>query len=116
MAQSVKHLTLDFGSGHDLTVREFVPHLGSDHMEPAWDSLSLALSAPPLLSLSLSLKINNFFNPKKISKVIVANFSPRSTIYPIQFLLLYTLSTSKVQPLLIFPRHVHACVCVCVCV
>ena len=28
MAQSVKHLTLDFGSGHDLTVREFKPHVG----------------------------------------------------------------------------------------
>ena len=25
VAQLVKHLTLDFGSGHDLTVREFEP-------------------------------------------------------------------------------------------
>ena len=29
MAQSVKLPTLDFGSGHDLRVREFEPHTGS---------------------------------------------------------------------------------------
>ena len=65
VAQSAKRLTLDFSSGHDLTVREFKPHirLCADGMEPAWDSLSL-LSLPLLcafslsLSLSLSLKIN----------------------------------------------------------
>ena len=28
MAQSVKHLTVDFSSGHGLTVREFKPHVG----------------------------------------------------------------------------------------
>ena len=51
MAQSVKHPTLDFGSGHDLTVHEFEPHIGAvDSAGPAWDSLS----APPLLSHSLS--------------------------------------------------------------
>ena len=27
VAQSVKHLTLDFGSGHDLLVHEFEPHV-----------------------------------------------------------------------------------------
>ena len=49
MAQSVKRLTLDFGSGHDLTVCEFEPQvrLSSDSVEPAWDPLSLSLSAPP---------------------------------------------------------------------
>ena len=41
VAQSVKRLTLGFGSGHDLTVREFEPH---DSVEPDWDSLSLPLS------------------------------------------------------------------------
>ena len=53
MAQSVKRQTLDFGSGHDLTVREFEPCMGlcADSVEPAWDSLSP-------FSLSLSLKIN----------------------------------------------------------
>ena len=56
VAQSAKHPTLDFGSGHDLIVREFEPHirLCTDGAEPAWDSLSLSLSAPPLLALSLS--------------------------------------------------------------
>ena len=50
MVQSVKHLTFGFDSGHDLTVREFEPHVGlcADSVEPAWDSVSL--------SLSLSLK------------------------------------------------------------
>ena len=62
MAQSVKHLILDFSSGRNLTVREFEPRFGlcADSMESAWDSLSPSLSAPsPLvLSLSLSFKIN----------------------------------------------------------
>ena len=48
--------TLGFGSGHDLVVCGFKPHIGlcADGAEPAWDSLSL--SAPPLLVLSFSLK------------------------------------------------------------
>ena len=46
VAQSVKSPTLDFGSGHDLMVREFEPRigLGTDSTEPAWVSLSLSLS------------------------------------------------------------------------
>ena len=46
VAQSVKRLTLDFCSGHDLTVRGFEPHieLCADSTEPAWDSFSLSLS------------------------------------------------------------------------
>ena len=28
VVQSSKHLTLDFGTGHDLTVLEFKPHVG----------------------------------------------------------------------------------------
>ena len=40
-----------FGSGHDLTVREFNSHIGlcAESVEPAWDSfsLSLSLSVPP---------------------------------------------------------------------
>lgn len=45
---SVTHLTVDFSSGHDLTVCEFEPHirLCDDSSEPALDSPSL--SAPPL--------------------------------------------------------------------
>ena len=52
VAQSVKRLTLDFQSGHDLGVCEFEPHIGlhADSAEPAWDSLSLPLSLSPFLS------------------------------------------------------------------
>ena len=59
MAQSIEHLALNFGSGHDLTVCELEPQTGLcvDSMEPAWDFLS-PVSAPPRLRLSLSLKIN----------------------------------------------------------
>ena len=63
MAQSVKHLTLHFGSGHDLTVHEFKPHirLRAGSVEPAW-ILSLPLSAPPQLPLSVKLnKLKKYF-------------------------------------------------------
>ena len=60
MAQAVRHLTLDLGSGHDLIVCGFEPRIGlcADGAEPAWDSVSLSLSAPSTHSLSLPLKIN----------------------------------------------------------
>ena len=62
VTESVKHLTVDFGADHALTVYEFEPCVGlsADSVEPAWDSLSLSLTAPPLLVLCLSLshKIN----------------------------------------------------------
>ena len=37
VAQSVKRLTLDFGSGHDLTLHEFEPRVGlyAVSVEPA---------------------------------------------------------------------------------
>ena len=53
VAQSVKHPTLDFSSGPDLTVNEFEP--GIRLHTPVWNllgMLTLSLSAPPLLSLS----------------------------------------------------------------
>ena len=60
-SQMVKRLTLDPGSGHDLTVRGLEPHTGlwADGAEPAWDSVSPSLCPSPLvhtrvLSLSLS--------------------------------------------------------------
>ena len=58
VAQSVKRLTFDFGSGHDLTVCEIGPHIGlrADNTETAWVSVSPSLSAPPTLVLCLSLK------------------------------------------------------------
>ena len=42
MAQLVKCQTLDFGSGHDLTVCEFKPHIRffADRVETAWDILN----------------------------------------------------------------------------
>ena len=65
MALLVKRLTLDFGSGHDLTVWETEPLVGSVltvQTEPAWDSLSPSLSAPaPLMRThghTLSFKTN----------------------------------------------------------
>ena len=52
----------NFGPGHDLTVREFEPHIGSvltaGNLEPPSESVSpsLSLSVPPLPMLCLSLK------------------------------------------------------------
>ena len=64
-AQSVK---CDFSSGHDLTVREFKPHMGLSALstEPTSDPpLSLPLPPTHRLSLSLSLsKINTHFLKK----------------------------------------------------
>ena len=57
VAQSVGCLTLDFGSGHDLTVCAFESHI-SLCTQCLGFFLSLSLSAPPVLSLSLSLEIN----------------------------------------------------------
>ena len=54
----VKPQTLDFGSGHDLAVLGFEPHvrLCADSVKPAWDSVFLSLClSPTWLSLS---KIN----------------------------------------------------------
>ena len=61
MAQSVERPPLGFRSDHDLTAREIEPDIGlrADSVEPAWDSLSPSLSAPPLLALSLSQKLTN---------------------------------------------------------
>ena len=60
MAQPVKRPALGFGSRHDVTVSEFESHIGlrADSAEPAWDSQSPSLSAPPPFTLSFSLKIN----------------------------------------------------------
>ena len=60
VAKLVDHPTLDLGSGHDLAVCETKSLIGlcADSAEPAWDSFSPSLSAPPLLvhvhALSLS--------------------------------------------------------------
>ena len=73
MARSIKCLTLDFGSSHDVPVHEIEPHFGlcGDSAEPAWSYLSSALSAPlPLVHAhTLSLKINKQ-NLKKKERTI----------------------------------------------
>ena len=60
MAQSIKHLTPDFGSGHDVTVCEFEPYfrLCSGSVESSWDSLSFPLSALPLLMCAYSFSLS----------------------------------------------------------
>ena len=61
VAQLVADLTLNFGSGHNLTVYGIKPHIGlcADGADPAWDSLyPPPLSAPTLLVLALFLSIS----------------------------------------------------------
>ena len=69
--QLVKHLTLDFGSGHDQMVGEFQPGIGlcADSAEPAWDSLSLPGSALPLLVHSLCMVCSEFMCLKKVKEL-----------------------------------------------
>ena len=95
MAQSVGRLTFGFGSGRDLTVCEFEPRVGlcADSMDPAWDflslwpSLSLSLSARPLLehvhTVPLFLKINGRqknFLIKKTYKFILTIFKTEEDV------------------------------------
>ena len=57
VAQLLKHLTLDFISGHDLTVVRWNPVSGSVlGMEPAWDALCPSPACILVLSLTLTLK------------------------------------------------------------
>ena len=67
-AQSVKRLTLDFSSGHDLTVCDREPRVGlcADSAEPPWDSLSPSLSLPLLRSKSVSLSLKKTKTKTKI--------------------------------------------------
>ena len=68
MAESVKHLTLDFSSGHDLLVCGSRPLTGSVvaaqtllEIPSLSLSLSLSLCPFPIHAHTLSLKINLFF-------------------------------------------------------
>ena len=58
-AQSIKCLAFDFGSRRDFIVWWIEAHTGlcADGVEPAWDSLSPSLSAPPPASAG-SLRMN----------------------------------------------------------
>ena len=62
VAQSAEHPTLDFGSGHDLTVCEFEPHIRLCAEYRACLKLSLSFPLPLSSALSLSTK-----KKKKIS-------------------------------------------------
>ena len=59
MVQSIKHPTLEFGSGHNLRVCGLEPHveLCSDSLEPVWESLSL-LSLPLFHACKYTLSQN----------------------------------------------------------
>lgn len=64
-AQSIKHKTLNFNSGHDLMVPEFDPHTGCYRRGAC---LGFFLSAPSqswVHTLLLSLETNNNNNNKK---------------------------------------------------
>ena len=78
MPQSVKHLTS--AQVMILMVREFESCIGLcvDSMEPVWDSLSLSLSAPPPLNLSLCL---SKLNKQTLKKKIIYNHSVNSITY-----------------------------------
>ena len=58
VAQWIKYLSLDFGSGHDLAVCEFEPHIGlcADDAEPTWDSVSLSFCPSPTCTHSFKNK------------------------------------------------------------
>ena len=57
VAQPIKHMTLDFDSGHSLRVMRLNPTMGSTlSKESIWDSLPLCLSLPGSLALLLSDK------------------------------------------------------------
>ena len=102
MAQLVKHLTLNFRSGHDLTVCGFEPHSGlCPHCMEQFGILSLSLSLSlslPLLCLhtnSLSLKIN------KHLKIHEQNFSLTIRKFIPFFSLLYLIFPSQQNFILI---------------
>ena len=70
VAESVKLLTLDLGSGHDLTVHGLEPHIWPcpDSAVPDWDSLSPFLSLPLPHSCSLSLSLSPSQNKWPLKK------------------------------------------------
>ena len=72
MAQSVKHLTLDFSSGHDLMVPEIEPC----SEEPAWDPLSPSVSLRSTRKLALSLSLNKLLKTRECSIQREGNLQP----------------------------------------
>ena len=82
MAQSVKRVTLDFGSGQDLTVRELEPRTGlcAGSAKPAWASVSVPLcpSSAHAHCLTLSLSINKLKRKEAENRCRVLTTSPFS--------------------------------------
>ena len=68
VAQLVKHPTLGFSSGHDLTVCGFEPQVGLCAISADWDSHFLPLSLHPLPALSLSLSLSLKIHKNKLKK------------------------------------------------
>ena len=81
LAQYVKHLTLGFGSGHDLRVLEFEPHimLCADSMEPL-GFLTHSL-CPSSLSLSLSLSLSQNKLKKKKNELSIDESSNNELLW-----------------------------------
>ena len=80
MAQSAKHLTLDFGSGHDLTVCGFEPQarLCADSTEPAWDCHPLPLSK----YLNIKKKHKKQQQQKTIKKKVFTQKKKKAKVIP----------------------------------
>ena len=76
MAKSVEHPTLDFGSGHDLTIPEFELHarLSASSVELP-SNLSLSLSLCPSRACALSLQMN-----KQTSKMCIHEWRDREVV------------------------------------
>ena len=71
VAQSVKHPALGFGSGRDLIVHEFEPHVRFHTVQSLLGILSLPLSLP-LSACALSLSQNKYtLKTKKERKFLV---------------------------------------------
>ena len=94
----------NFSSGHDLTVCGSGPASGSvltaQSLEPAYDSVSPSLSAPPLLVLCLSLKNKQTFE-KKLRGAWVAQLVKCLTLAQVmilQFVSLSPMSGSVLTP------------------
>ena len=69
----LSQLSVQLGSGHDLMVREFEPHVGlcADSLEPgACFGLCVSFSLCPSPTCALSLYVSQNINVKKIKKKI----------------------------------------------
>ena len=77
MVSQLSILSLDLGSGHDVTVDEFKPHIGLciGGAESAWDSLPLPRLCVHACSLSLSPKINKLKEKKESLSFIITSKS-----------------------------------------